>query len=98
MAKPLAGGLPIGAVLLSSKVADCVAPGDHGSTFAGAPLICAAANYVLDRVSQAEFLSAVQSQGERLRQGLERITAQRDLEVRGCGLLLGVVPLAAQHA
>lgn len=48
VAKPLAGGLPIGAVLMKQHVADAMAPGDHGSTFAGAPLVCAGANATLD--------------------------------------------------
>jgi acetylornithine aminotransferase len=50
LAKPLAGGLPIGAVLVTEAVASTIAAGDHGSTFAGGPLVCHAALAVLDRI------------------------------------------------
>ena len=50
LAKPLAGGLPIGAVLVTERVASSIAAGDHGSTFAGGPLVCHAALAVLDRI------------------------------------------------
>mmetsp|Transcript_75026 Transcript_75026/g.219795 ORF Transcript_75026/g.219795 Transcript_75026/m.219795 type:complete len:490 (-) Transcript_75026:59-1528(-) len=91
LAKPLAGGLPIGAVLMREKVAEAIAPGDHGSTFAGAPLVCAAANHTLDRVSQEAFLANVREMGERLRAGLRRLAEPLGLDVRGEGLLNGVV-------
>eukprot|EP00928_Gymnodinium_smaydae_P042817 TRINITY_DN28805_c0_g1_i2.p1 TRINITY_DN28805_c0_g1~~TRINITY_DN28805_c0_g1_i2.p1 ORF type:complete len:542 (-),score=118.72 TRINITY_DN28805_c0_g1_i2:190-1746(-) len=91
LAKPLAGGLPIGAVLLNDKVAPRIAPGDHGSTFAGAPLVCAAANYTLGRVSDEAFLANVRDMGKRLKEGLRRIAEPRGLSVRGEGLLVGVV-------
>jgi len=58
VAKPLAAGLPIGALLCTQAVADVMQPGDHGSTFAGGPLICEAARYVVDRVRQPEFLAS----------------------------------------
>jgi hypothetical protein len=67
LAKPLAGGLPIGAVLMKQHVADVMAPGDHGSTFAGNPLVCHAACTVFDIVSSPDFLRGVESKGERLR-------------------------------
>jgi len=57
VAKPLAAGLPIGALLCTQAVADAMQPGDHGSTFAGGPLICHAARYVVDRVRQPDFLA-----------------------------------------
>jgi len=92
LAKPLAAGLPIGAVLTTDKVASCIKPGDHGSTFAGAPLVCAAANYTLDVISQPEFLANVCATGAALREGLCSLFADRDdVVVRGEGLLLGVV-------
>jgi len=91
LAKPLAGGLPIGAVLLTEEVAACIQPGDHGSTFAGAPLVCAAANYTLGRVSEQAFLDNVQQMGQRLRAGLQQLAKPRGLIVRGEGLLNGVV-------
>lgn len=91
LAKPLAAGLPIGAVLLTDKVASTISPGDHGSTFAGAPLVCAAGNYTFDRVSDKAFLANVREMGERLRSGLAKLAEPRGLEVRGLGLLNGVV-------
>ena len=56
---PSAGGLPIGAVLVKQHVADVMLPGDHGSTFAGNPLVCHAANAVVDVISDPAFLSGV---------------------------------------
>jgi acetylornithine aminotransferase len=50
LAKPLAGGLPIGSVLVTEKVASKISAGDHGSTFAGGPLVCHAALAVLDHI------------------------------------------------
>ncbi|RMG93044.1 MAG: aspartate aminotransferase family protein, partial [Chloroflexi bacterium] len=55
LAKPLAGGLPIGVALMTQAVADVVQPGDHGSTFAGGPLVCRAAQVVFDRINQPTF-------------------------------------------
>jgi len=91
LAKPLAGGLPIGAVLLTDRIAECISPGDHGSTFAGAPLVCAAANYTFDRVNDPAFLANVCDMGDRLRAGLQRLAEPHGLAVRGEGLLNGVV-------
>ncbi len=59
LAKPLAGGLPIGATLVTEKVAAHIEPGDHGSTFAAGPLVCRAAEVVFDRVSNPRFLDQV---------------------------------------
>lgn len=92
LAKPLAGGLPIGAVLMKQKVADVMKPGDHGSTFAGNPLVCATATTVVDVISDPAFLASVDAKGERLRAGLRAATASNPhvKEVRGMGLLVGV--------
>jgi acetylornithine/N-succinyldiaminopimelate aminotransferase len=85
LAKGLGGGLPIGACITNRRYADTFKPGDHGSTFAGGPVITAAANAVLDVVEDEEFLAEVAAKGERLRQGL----AQLGLDgVRGRGLML----------
>lgn len=59
LAKPLAGGLPIGAVLVTEAVASTIAAGDHGSTFAGGPLVCHAALAVLDRIQVRKTSSVV---------------------------------------
>eukprot|EP00879_Flechtneria_rotunda_P030695 GHRR01033363.1.p1 GENE.GHRR01033363.1~~GHRR01033363.1.p1 ORF type:complete len:392 (+),score=137.69 GHRR01033363.1:157-1176(+) len=92
LAKPLAGGLPIGAVLIKQKVADTMKPGDHGSTFAGNPLVCATACTVFDTIADPAFLASVDAKGERLRAGLRAALAgnKHVKEVRGLGLLVGV--------
>eukprot|EP00884_Botryococcus_braunii_P019750 jgi/Botrbrau1/6459/Bobra.0034s0034.1 len=92
LAKPLAGGLPIGAVLVTERVAEVMKPGDHGSTFAGNPLVCAAALEVFSRISDPEFLAGVTAKGERLREGLKKGLAGNPhvKEVRGRGLICGI--------
>eukprot|EP00197_Chlamydomonas_leiostraca_P006408 CAMPEP_0202867010 /NCGR_PEP_ID=MMETSP1391-20130828/8478_1 /ASSEMBLY_ACC=CAM_ASM_000867 /TAXON_ID=1034604 /ORGANISM="Chlamydomonas leiostraca, Strain SAG 11-49" /LENGTH=459 /DNA_ID=CAMNT_0049547005 /DNA_START=140 /DNA_END=1519 /DNA_ORIENTATION=- len=92
LAKPLAGGLPIGAVLMKQHVADVMRPGDHGSTFAGNPLVCHAACTVFDVIADPAFLASVEAKGQRLRSGLRRTMGQNPhvKEVRGVGLLCGV--------
>ena len=90
LAKPLAGGLPIGATLVTQAVADVIKPGDHGSTFAAGPLVCAAANVVFDKVSQSDFLQSVQENGAYLQHRLQTLELEEILEVRGAGLLVGV--------
>jgi acetylornithine/N-succinyldiaminopimelate aminotransferase len=84
VAKGLGGGLPIGACVTAPQFADVLQPGDHGSTFAGGPVVAAAANAVLDVVEDRDFLGSVQLKGERLAAGLRGL----DLEVRGRGLML----------
>lgn len=90
LAKPLAGGLPIGATLVTEDVARAIEVGDHGSTFGGGPLACAAACYVFDRISDPDLLAEVSSKGRRLRERLQALPSDYILEVRGEGLLIGV--------
>jgi len=92
LAKPLAGGLPIGAVLMKEKVAQVMSPGDHGSTFAGNPLVCHAACTVFDIINDQDFLNSVTEKGEALRQGLRDATQGNPhvKEVRGLGLICGI--------
>ena len=87
-AKALGGGLPIGACLASPDLADLLQPGDHGSTFAGGPLIATAALAVLDVVDDPQLLRRVRDLGASLREGLEAVDGVR--EVRGRGLMIGV--------
>ena len=93
LAKGLAGGVPIGAFVVTEKVAVAFHAGDHGSTFGGNPLACAAANVVLDTIADETFLREVQSVGtyfkEALR-GLQEKYPAHIREVRGTGLILGM--------
>ena len=90
LAKPLAGGLPIGATLVTEEVAQIIQPGDHGSTFAAGPLVCRAANVVFDRVSGRDFLTGVRDKGRRLLSRLATLDSPKIVNVRGRGLLVGV--------
>jgi len=90
LAKPLAGGLPIGAVLVTDSIAQAIQPGDHGSTFAGGPLVCRAAQVVLERVSWPGFLMHVREVGNYLKESLLALDSPLIKEVRGRGLMLGV--------
>ena len=90
LAKPLAGGLPIGATLVTQAIADVIQPGDHGSTFAAGPLVCAAANVVFDKINQPNFLQNVQENGAYLQHRLKTLELEEIVEVRGQGLLVGV--------
>jgi acetylornithine/N-succinyldiaminopimelate aminotransferase len=84
VAKGLGGGLPIGACVTRPEYADTLQPGDHGSTFAGGPVVAAAANAVLDTIAEETFLAEVGAKGELLAAGLRDV----GLEVRGRGLML----------
>jgi acetylornithine/N-succinyldiaminopimelate aminotransferase len=84
VAKGLGGGLPVGACVTGPEHADLLQPGDHGSTFAGGPVVAAAANAVLEVVDDESFLSDVSRKGERLAAGLREL----GLEPRGAGLML----------
>lgn len=87
-AKALAGGLPIGACLVSEKLGDILQPGMQGSTFGGNPLACAGARVVLRRVNDPAFLESVKEKGAYLKKRLE---AMPQVEyVRGRGMMLGV--------
>ena len=66
VAKALGGGLPIGALITGERLADVLAPGDHGSTFAGGPVVAAAAHAALDVLDDPALLARVRELGERL--------------------------------
>jgi acetylornithine/N-succinyldiaminopimelate aminotransferase len=85
-AKALAGGLPIGALVTGERHADTFAPGDHGSTFAGGPVVCAAANATLDVLQDEALLERVRELGELLRSGLGGL--RHVTQVRGRGLMI----------
>jgi acetylornithine/N-succinyldiaminopimelate aminotransferase len=85
VAKGLGGGLPVGACVAGPDAAAVLEPGDHGSTFAGGPVIAAAANAVLDVVTEDGFLDGVRARGDLLAAGLRDL----GLEPRGRGLMVG---------
>ena len=92
LAKPLGGGLPLGAVLLREELAGAIAVGDHGSTFGGNPVAAAAALVVLDRLTAPGFLDKVNRKGAYLRKGLNRLARQYPAvtQVRSAGLMVGM--------
>lgn len=102
-AKALGGGLPIGALITGQRLADVLQAGDHGSTFAGGPLVASAALVALEVCSDPLLLARVVSLGERLRAGLSELSGVT--AVRGRGLMVGVdlaegvsAPLVARRA
>ena len=92
VAKSLAGGLPIGVMLVTEKVAETIKYGDHGSIFAGNPLVCSAAIAVFDKVSKPSFLASVSSKGLYFKDLLvKKLGGNLHVkEVRGKGLIIGV--------
>ena len=92
VAKPIAGGLPLGALLVSEKVSQCIHPGMHGTTFGGGPLACAVALQLLNIIEKQKLLKHVQTVGSYLMDQLKKLQKQHSaiLEVRGMGLMIGM--------
>jgi len=92
IAKPLAAGLPLGAILTTEDVASRVSPGMHGTTFGGGPLACAVALEFLNIVEDEELLENIRLRGAELREGLTKLAAKFGFirEIRGEGLMIGV--------
>ena len=92
IAKPLAGGLPIGAMLCVERAAQAITPGMHGTTFGGNPLACATAIAVIDEIRRTHLLAHVAEVGGYFIQQLEALGGKHDcvVEVRGQGLMIGV--------
>jgi acetylornithine/N-succinyldiaminopimelate aminotransferase len=92
IAKPLAAGLPLGAILTSEAIASRVSPGMHGTTFGGGPLACAAALEFLETVESEKLLKNIRTRGAELQEGLAKLAAKFDFirEIRGEGLMIGV--------
>jgi acetylornithine/N-succinyldiaminopimelate aminotransferase len=82
-AKALGGGMPIGALVTSPELADVLAPGDHGSTFAGGPVVAAAALASLDVIDRPELLTGVHRLGTRLAERLHELASVREVRARG---------------
>ncbi|MGA5652998.1 acetylornithine transaminase [Streptomyces seoulensis] len=97
LAKGLGGGLPLGATLAFGRAADLLKPGQHGTTFGGNPVACAAGLAVLDTIEDEDLLANTKRQSEALRAGIEALEHPLVDHVRGAGLLLGIV-LTGPHA
>jgi predicted acetylornithine/succinylornithine family transaminase len=92
LAKPIAGGLPMGAILATEAIAGAMQPGDHGSTFGGGPFVASVALHVVERLSDPALLGHVREMGALLRSELEAMSARtgRVRAIRGAGLLVGI--------
>ena len=92
VAKPLAGGLPLGALLASERVSECMHPGMHGTTFGGGPLACAVALQLLQTLERQKLLKHVQKTGAYLLRRLQELQFKHEAirEVRGLGLMAGM--------
>jgi acetylornithine/N-succinyldiaminopimelate aminotransferase len=92
IAKPLAAGLPLGAILTNNSVAARISPGLHGTTFGGGPMICAVALEFLNIVEDQKLLENIRARGAELRAGLEELKTKFDFvkEIRGEGCMFGV--------
>jgi acetylornithine aminotransferase len=90
LAKPLAGGLPIGVTLVRDRVSAVIQVGDHGSTFGGGPVVCRAGLVSLSEITREGFLDQVRERGSELKAALGELPSNAVREVRGQGLLIGV--------
>ncbi len=98
MAKGLGGGTPIGAVLANKNCCDVLTPGTHATTFGGTPLVCAAANVVLDTVTDPAFLANVQAKGDYISKQIMGFQSPHIHGVRGMGLMLGIIVDEGKHS
>lgn len=92
LAKPLAGGLPMGAILVTDAIAQAMHPGDHGSTFGGGPFVASVALHVVDRLADPKLQAHVRSLGEWLERELEAMKERTGTirAIRGRGLMYGI--------
>jgi acetylornithine/N-succinyldiaminopimelate aminotransferase len=100
LAKPIANGIPMGAMLCTNNAAQAISPGMHGTTFGGGPLACAVAIAVIDTIKKENLLQHIQDTGEYFREQLAKLAARHDciVDVRGIGLMLGVELNSAELA
>ena len=92
LAKPIAAGLPMGAILLTDSVAEQIKPGDHGSTFGGSPLVASVAEHAVTRILNKSFLQQISNNGQYLISRLEDLRSRFDEinSIRGMGLMVGM--------
>ena len=92
LAKPIAGGLPMGAILVTNEIGQAIKPGDHGTTFGGGPFVSSVALHVLERLSDATLLASVRENGAWMGRQLEEIARRtgRVRAVRGVGYMWGI--------
>jgi acetylornithine aminotransferase/acetylornithine/N-succinyldiaminopimelate aminotransferase len=92
IAKPIANGIPMGAMLCTNKAAEAITPGMHGTTFGGGPLACAVAIAVIDTIKRDNLLRHIHDVGEFFHEELSKLAARHDciVDVRGIGLMLGI--------
>jgi acetylornithine/N-succinyldiaminopimelate aminotransferase len=92
LAKPIAGGLPMGAILMTADIADTIKPGDHGTTFGGGPFVASVANYVVGRLADPELLRTVRDNGAWFGKQLTDLAHRtgRIRAVRGMGYMWGI--------
>jgi acetylornithine aminotransferase/acetylornithine/N-succinyldiaminopimelate aminotransferase len=100
LAKPMANGIPMGAMLCTNNAAQAITPGMHGTTFGGSPLACAVAIAVIDTIKQDNLLEHIQDTGDFFREELAKLAARHDciVDVRGIGLMLGLELNSAELA
>jgi acetylornithine aminotransferase len=99
LAKGLGGGLPLGATIAYGRAAQLLQPGDHGTTFGGNPIACAAGNAVLDVIESKKLMQSAKVFERKIKKSLSTVPGVS--EVRGRGLLLGIeltVPIAKKVA
>ena len=100
IAKGIGGGFPIGACLMTKKIAGCMSPGSHGSTFGGNPLAMSVGNAVLDQILKKGFLKKVQKISKYFHNELSKLKEEFPhiiTEVRGLGLLVGIKIIPDQN-
>jgi acetylornithine/N-succinyldiaminopimelate aminotransferase len=100
VAKPIANGIPMGAMLCTNAAAEAFTPGMHGTTFGGGPLACAVAITVIDTIKQQNLLQHIQDTGNFFHEELSKLAARHDVvvDVRGIGLMLGLELNSAELA
>ena len=91
VAKPIANGIPMGAMLCTNAAAEAITPGMHGTTFGGGPLACAVAIAVIDTIKRDDLLKHIHNVGEFFHEELSKLAARHEciVDVRGIGLMLG---------